>query len=56
MLFMSLETAGEHSQLPVQADEAEWGRGSIDESPEVLCSFMCIPLQMLSFKIFMFQG
>lgn len=40
MLLMSLKTAGEHSQLPVQAAEAEQGRGSIEGSPEVLCSFM----------------
>lgn len=44
MLFMSLKTAGEHSQLPVQAAEAEPGRASIEESPEVLLSFMYVSL------------
>ena len=54
MLLMSLKTAGEHSQLPVQAAEADWDKGSTEESPEVLRSFMFVPLWMSHFNIFTF--
>lgn len=37
--FMSYKTA-ELSQFPVQAAEAELGRDSTEEPPEVLCVFL----------------